>query len=186
MFDNRGVLCACAALCTRSSPSPTRAGSVTRARAEGPPPPSPFVGCCDLQVWGVGFRAYSHLALPLQLLGVVHFEAWLPLRDPRPPPLYFLKQGAFPSAFSTPSGSGKRRQGWSRGDLASVLLPLPPHTSLPKTRFSRPRLEAWNLHRQGFCCTFPVYVVQMGTLGTCHRAGGGGRGFCAIFRGLVL
>lgn len=61
--------------------------------------------------------------------------------------------------------------------------PLHPVTRLPKTRFSRPRLEAWNLHRQGFCCTFPVYVVQMGILGTCHRAGAGGRGFCAILRG---
>lgn len=29
------------------------------------------------------------------------------------------------------------------------------------------------MHCQGFCCTFPVYVVQMGILGTCHRAGGG-------------
>lgn len=66
----------------------------------------------------------------------------------------------------------------SPGKFAASLPPPP-----PKTRFSRPRLEAWNLHRQGFCCTFPVYVVQMGILGTCHRGGGGGRGFCSILRG---
>lgn len=77
--------------------------------------------------------------------------------------------------------SGKNRQGWLRGPLESLQLPLPPFS--PKRRFSRPRLEVWNLHRQGFCYTFPVYVVQMGILGTCHRAGGGGRGFCAILRG---
>lgn len=45
--------------------------------------------------------------------------------------------------------------------------------SPPKDEILPPSTGPWNLHCQGFCCTFPVYVVQMGILGTCHRAGGG-------------
>lgn len=75
----------------------------------------------------------------------------------------------------------------SPGKFASSP-PLPPSRlySPLKDKIPPPSTGAWNLHCQGFCCTFPVYVVQMGILGTCHRTRGGGRGFCAILRRLGL
>lgn len=96
MFDNRGALCACAALSARCFPAPTRAASLTQARAESPPPPSPAARTADL-----GSRQPSVFLLSQQPLGVLHFEARLPLRGPPPAPLFFLKQGVFPSVLST-------------------------------------------------------------------------------------
>lgn len=140
----------------RSSPSPTRR---PRGRARGAHPHPPRAA---------GSRGGGEGSAPRipATCGHRRSSRWFPFENwllpsgssPPPPPLFLLKLGVLPSAFSILSGFGKKKTGMGKGGpLESLLLPLTPQP--PKMRFSRPQLEAWNLHRQGFCCTFPVYVV---------------------------
>lgn len=89
-------------------------------------------------------------ALPRATTEAERLEArLLPQRPPPPPPvLYFPGAGVLPSAISLLQ-LGKRawRGAGSLGKFVLCCCLLPPAARM---RFSRPRLEAWNLHRQDF------------------------------------
>lgn len=171
MFDNRGALCACAAL-TPAPPLPPPAGSRVRAPAVNPSPP--LAGGWHRWVYGVGSPKYSSHVRPPQPLDVVHFENWLLGSPPPPPPLFFLKQGVLPPSLS---GFGEKRQGWLRGSPGKFAASPPPQDQILPPSTGRVEFAP-----PGLLLQFPVYVVYMGILGTCLPAGGGGKGFCAISR----
>lgn len=162
MFDNRGAHCACAALRARPSPAPPerarRPGSRrTRAHAAAE-------GRSDTRLgkWAAG-----------RGLATRHHRGWA-LRGPAaastspPPSLFFifLEQGSFlpPSPFCR----WGKAHGGARGHLESLFFAA---ACCHRQYGGDSPALGWKLGictAKAFCCTFPVYVVQMGILETCH------------------
>lgn len=149
MFDNRGAHCACAAPRARPSPAPPakarRPGAGVReptrrpeaARTRGSRSGRPGSGPpATRRHGGPALRGPAATSTP---------------SHPPPPvscSLFSWSRG--PSFRHLPLAVGEKGDGGARGHLESLFFAaalLPPAARM---KFSRPRLEAWNLHRQGF------------------------------------
>lgn len=169
MFDNRGAHCACAAPRARPSPAPperARRPGARRSRAH-----AALRGRWDTRPgkWAVG----RGLATRRRRGGRALRAGLLAPNAPLPCSLFSWNWGpSFRLLYLLQLGESERRGAGSLGKftLFCCLLPL-----AARRRFSRPRWKLGICTAKAFCCTFPVYVVQMGILETCHRAGGGGK-----------
>lgn len=135
-LDNGGAHCACAA--PRASPSPAPS---ERARPSGSPRP---LGPSAQEVGG---------CTEGELL-----EAALCLNAPLPYSLFSSIRGLFFRLLSPFCSGGRRAWRVVRSleslHFSAACLPL-----AVQQRFSRPRLEAWNLHRQGFLAARFLFML---------------------------